>query len=575
MLQIDSEVNRAMGKQDYQTKPSGNDESRPPEEVLNAVIQEVEAFHRNFRDRLSQDVLRLQQDKDRLIADIESLQRKHRELQLQQSETLSERDLAKQRVWLKQLAQILANNLQRELIARINQIRVESDQPLLSGGGTPILSGSPEAPADLAPHELEAVLEGSLNQTFHSLQQELNSYHSDLSERLSNMQTLEQQVETLLETVVNRLREQLNLTEELKPDSPRVLPPESGDKSELKITHKPPQTPNAPSSVQVGLFLALMSALVLSLFNVCLRILLKTSDTPKVIFGLFEIDGVITPGLGNSLLILLLRMIVVMLLMPFLATFLYPAVWSDIRRFFNSGDSKLMATVIGSGFFLFLSQVCIYIAIGEIPTGIAITIFFVYPIITVLASWGLFGERPSLIRIGAMFTILIGGILSLPNFFAGAAGNTEIGVLAALGAGIAFAGYVLLTQVAAGKLHPIPFSLVNFAAIFVFCSLSLMLLPDNLGLEVNPDLWNPIIIGGVILGVLTLLSYLLNNFAIRSAGAALASIIGTSGPALTALLAFLIIGEALSFKQISGMGLVIVGVGSMSVERMLLAKSKT
>lgn len=564
-----------MGKQDYQTKPSGNDESRPPEEVLNAVIQEVEAFHRNFRDRLSQDVLRLQQDKDRLIADIESLQRKHRELQLQQSETLSERDLAKQRVWLKQLAQILANNLQRELIARINQIRVESDQPLLSGGGTPILSGSPEAPADLAPHELEAVLEGSLNQTFHSLQQELNSYHSDLSERLSNMQTLEQQVETLLETVVNRLREQLNLTEELKPDSPRVLPPESGDKSELKITHKPPQTPNAPSSVQVGLFLALMSALVLSLFNVCLRILLKTSDTPKVIFGLFEIDGVITPGLGNSLLILLLRMIVVMLLMPFLATFLYPAVWSDIRRFFNSGDSKLMATVIGSGFFLFLSQVCIYIAIGEIPTGIAITIFFVYPIITVLASWGLFGERPSLIRIGAMFTILIGGILSLPNFFAGAAGNTEIGVLAALGAGIAFAGYVLLTQVAAGKLHPIPFSLVNFAAIFVFCSLSLMLLPDNLGLEVNPDLWNPIIIGGVILGVLTLLSYLLNNFAIRSAGAALASIIGTSGPALTALLAFLIIGEALSFKQISGMGLVIVGVGSMSVERMLLAKSKT
>ncbi|TVU54050.1 MAG: hypothetical protein EA414_09060 [Arthrospira sp. PLM2.Bin9] len=566
-----------MGKQDYQPQPSVNDDSRPPEEVLNAVIQEVEAFHRNFRDRLSQDVLRLQQDKDRLMADIENLQRQHQELQSQKSQTLSERDLAQQRVWLKQLAQILANNLQRELIARINQIRVESDQPLLSGEGTPMLSGSSEAPADLAPQELEAVLEGSLNQTFHGLQQELNSYHSDLSERLTNMQTLEQQVETLLETVVNRLRQQLNPTEELTPDSSRPLPPESGDKSELKITHKPkpPQAPNAPSSVQVGLFLALMSALVLSLFNVCLRILLKTSDTPKVMFGLFEVDGVITPGLGNSLLILLLRMIVVMLLMPFLATFLYPAVWSDIRRFFNSGDSKLMATVIGSGFFLFLSQVCIYIAIGEIPTGIAITIFFVYPIITVLASWGLFGDRPSLIRIGAMFTILIGGILSLPNFFGGAAGNTEIGVLAALGAGIAFAGYVLLTQIAAGKLHPIPFSLVNFASIFVFCSLSLMLLPDNLGLEVNPDLWNPIIIGGAILGVLTLLSYLLNNFAIRSAGAALASIIGTSGPALTALLAFLIIGEALSFKQISGMGLVIIGVGSMSVERMLLAKRKT
>ena len=100
-----------MGKQDYQPQPSVNDDSRPPEEVLNAVIHEVEAFHRNFRDRLSQDVLRLQQDKDRLIADIENLQRQHQELQSQKSQTLSERDLAQQRVWLKQLAQILANNL--------------------------------------------------------------------------------------------------------------------------------------------------------------------------------------------------------------------------------------------------------------------------------------------------------------------------------------------------------------------------------------------------------------------------------------------------------------------------------
>jgi drug/metabolite transporter (DMT)-like permease len=234
----------------------------------------------------------------------------------------------------------------------------------------------------------------------------------------------------------------------------------------------------------------------------------------------------------------------------------------------------LVWTVVGSGFFLFLSQVCIYIAIGEIPTGIAITIFFVYPIITVLASWGLFGDRPSLIRVGAMIAILIGGVLSLPNFLGGAAGNTGVGVIAALGAGIAFAGYVLFTQIAAGKLHPIPFSLVNFASIFVFCALSLMFLPDNLGLDVNPNLWTGIIVGGVILGVLTLLSYLLNNFAIRSAGAALASIIGTSGPALTALFAFLIIGEALTLQQIGGMGLVILGVGTMSVERMLVPKKK-
>jgi drug/metabolite transporter (DMT)-like permease len=265
-------------------------------------------------------------------------------------------------------------------------------------------------------------------------------------------------------------------------------------------------------------------------------------------------------------------MIVVIALMPVLATVLYPAVWTDLKRFLQSGNTKLMLTVVGSGFFLFLSQVCIYIAIGQIPTGIAITIFFIYPIVTVLASWGLFGDKPTAIRVVAMIVILAGGIFSLPSLFAGAAGNTQLGIISAVAAGVAFAGYVLLTQIAAGKLHPIPFSLVNFAAIFVFCAVSLMLLPDQFSLDINPNAWTGILIGGLILGVLTLLSYLLNNFAIRSAGAALASIIGTSGPALTALFAFFVIGEALTGKQIFGMALVILGVGAMSVERMIASK---
>ena len=77
------------------------------------------------------------------------------------------------------------------------------------------------------------------------------------------------------------------------------------------------------------------------------------------------------------------------------------------------------------------------------------------------------------------------------------------------------------------------------------------------------------------MGVLTLSSYLLNNFAIRSAGASLASIIGTTGPALTALFAFWIIGEAIKQQQIYGMALVILGVGAMSIERMIGSKRKS
>ena len=147
--------------------------------------------------------------------------------------------------------------------------------------------------------------------------------------------------------------------------------------------------------------------------------------------------------------------------------------------------------------------------------------------------------------------------------------------MAAVGAGITFSGYVLLTQMAAGKLHPIPFSLVNFSGIFVFSALSLMIpLPPKWAVNIDPSIWSGLIVGGIVLGVLTLFSYLLNNFAIRFAGAARASIIGTSGPALTALFGFIMIQEVLGFKQMLGMILVIVGVAAMSFERIFTARKK-
>lgn len=335
-----------------------------------------------------------------------------------------------------------------------------------------------------------------------------------------------------------------------------------------------PAPPKSASQVSQGLFLAFMSAVVLSVFNVCLKIILKTSPPePRNIFGILEMQGLIAPGVGNSLLILFLRMVVVMSVMPILSPILYPAVWSDIKRFIQSKDYVHMLKVVGSGLFLFVSQVSIYVAIGNIPTGVAITIFFIYPIVTVLASWGLFGDRPTIVRIIAMFVITVGGILALPSFFGGATGNLELGVAAAVVAGIAFAGYVLLVGMSTKKMHPVPMSLVSFAAIFVFSASSLMLpLPEGLNVVFDRSALTGILIGGVVLGLLTLASYLLNNIAIRFAGPSLASIIGTSGPALTAFFGWIAISETLSAKQWSGLGFVTLGVLSMSLERMFAPK---
>ena len=515
-----------MGTQDNQPPPFGSGETRPADEILSSVMQELEAFHCQMKEQMSQDIQRLQADKLRLIEDIESLQMEYRRLQSQQFQALSDR-IPPNPAWLKQLTQIVARNVEQALIARINQIKAASDSPLLASDPSGFVPLSDPNDENISNRELEAVLETSLNHTFQALQQELNHYQSDLSRRLNNMQTLEQQVETLLETIIVRLQQQAEIPTLPGDNQPRELSGSILSRALPAAKVASTQQRQAPvleqkssNSVQFGLFLALLSAVSLSLFNVCLKILLK-GPAPREIFGLFSLEGIIAPGIGNSLLILLLRLIVVMALMPMVATFLYPPVWTDLRRFCYSGDRRLMLKVIGSGFFLFLSQVAIYVAIGEIPTGIAITIFFIYPIVTVIASWALFGDRPTLIRVMAMITILAGGILCLPapnpNI---AMGNVQLGVIASICAGVAFAGFTLLTQIATTKLHPIPFTLVNFATVFVFSALSLMVLPENLGVRLEPGVWNILIIGGVVLGVLTLSSYLLNIFAVRLTGAA-------------------------------------------------------
>ena len=581
----------------YSSKGEPED-AQSAEEVLHSVMQELDALHENVKGQLNQDITRLQTEKNHLIEDIEGLREQYRKLQSQQMEALSGRYIQQQQLWLKQLAQVLAHNLQDLLVQRFNELSANSGHSLSS----PIPSGEfpipmPRTNYDERASELLAALDERIDRSFQMLEQDLSSYESELSMRLNNMQTLERQGEELLQNLVNRIREELESEEEYL-ENPfdaqdsypeestnsvraQVLQPTPADRPREPVP-QPSSVPStapakAPSQVQTGLVLALSSAVVLSLFNVCLRILIK-SKTPRVVFGLFEFPGVVTPGFGNSLLILLMRLIVVMALMPILATFLYPSVWKDIRRLFQSGDRALWSKVLGSAFFLFLSQVLIYLAIGNIPAGIAITIFFIYPIVTVLGSWILFGSRPSRVGFLAIVGITAGLILAgWPSLAAPApgSGNVAVGVTAALASGITFAGYVLLTQMAAGKLHPIPFSLVNFAAIFVFSSLSLWVpLSDNFAPKIDQNVWPGLIVGGVVLGVLTLFSYLLNNFAIRFAGAALASVIGTLGPALTALFGFIIINEKLQPVAILGMAVVTLSVGAMSVERIMAPQKK-
>ena len=596
-----------MGQLDKQADSSATANPQAVTELLRTMTQEIEALHQNLLGQLCQDVERLQREKAQLIEEIEKLQSQHHQQILQQQHLV------------RQITPTLVNQLQEIVTAHLKQMEgslrasyLNPDSECLehnSRRGLIDYSGNSSDQPTLIPKDynenvarLVASLDLTLRATFNTLQQDIQSYQSSLSQQLGQMYSLEKQGEVFLENLVNRLKKEtilesstiestqlsshkksihsswqhsdiseypsknqyLNRSTVSYPYQPLVsliLP--LADPKLLTVPSPAQLTPKRKHQLTLGLLLVLLSFLLQAFDYIVITVIFNKS----LIFGLFEVGGFLVPSLGNSLLLLWLRMLFVVPLTALVSTILYPPVWQDIKQFVLSKDWFLFLKILGSGFFLFLSQVLLYQALGAIAPGIAIGIFFIYPILSVLLAWVLFGVRPTLVSNLVIFSVLAGFVLmTLP----GSSTNnfSDSGVGPAAGASIAFALYVILSQTSAQKLNPIPLSLMNFVIILAFSGLSLAgPVPQSWKFDVLPSMWSSLIISILILSGLTLFSYFLNNLGLRKIDAAKASILGTTVPALTALLALVTIQSHLLAAQVFGLLLVTLGVAALSFER--------
>ncbi|WYL95678.1 MAG: EamA family transporter [Gloeotrichia echinulata IR180] len=342
-----------------------------------------------------------------------------------------------------------------------------------------------------------------------------------------------------------------------------------------KATPPTPSTPRAQtlSPIQIGFLLIVLSTVLSSLYNVAIKVLFQEGSQ---VLGV-TVEGLILPNLGNTFLILMLRLLVVVPLMLMLAPMMHSQIWEDLQNLFdsagakpNSTDGKKPKTLqlsIASGCCLFLSQVLIYIAIGQITTGAAIALFFIYPIISGLLSWLLFRDRPSLFRSGAIGALFCGELLVLGGASSTSTGNVVLGSSAAIFAGIAFSAYVILTRLCANKVHPVSLTLINFTTMLLLSCICLLIpLPSDWSLNIDMTKILEIILTAFILGVLTLCSYVLNNIGISKLGASRSAIIGASVPILTVIFAGLIIQDSLEIVQILGVLLVTFSAAAFSFE---------
>lgn len=259
-----------------------------------------------------------------------------------------------------------------------------------------------------------------------------------------------------------------------------------------------------------------------------------------------------------------MRMLLVVPVMALLAPKLYPSALKELQSLLTRDRRDVLIQACGCGVLMFVYIAALYVAIGLIPTGIAMTLFFTYPVFTALLAWKFFGDRPTLFRWIVMGIILVGSALTIPQSSATSNNNAiAIGILASVGSGVIYALYTVIAQKCFEKLHPIPFTWISFASTLLLSGISLLFwqLPDA------QLAWTPLWIGGIFSGLVSFIGHTLNNMGIRIIGATAASIIGSSSPALTALVAWVTIRENLNLIQIIGIGIVTLGIALLSGER--------
>ncbi|MGB5973371.1 MAG: hypothetical protein WBG38_08630, partial [Nodosilinea sp.] len=216
-----------MGPSDHLPNSSAPQPDPPSAEVVLRVLgHDLEALRHQVTGYLSSDIARLQARKQRLMADVEALegdyealQRQHQQLQSTYAEGLSQQQTIQQQAWAKRLAVALATHLQGQLetaLAKAHSSILQTSSHLDAV--------SPSATAIQSLAALDTTLQGTLT----SLQQDLTSYHSSLSQQINRMQSVEQQGEAILEALVARLSQQLQGQMTPPPVRRSSTPPRNG-----------------------------------------------------------------------------------------------------------------------------------------------------------------------------------------------------------------------------------------------------------------------------------------------------------------------------------------------------------
>ena len=212
------------------------------------------------------------------------------------------------------------------------------------------------------------------------------------------------------------------------------------------------------------------------------------------------------------------------------------------------------------------AQLCYYNAVAHLSVGVALLLEYTAPILVVGWVWATTRRRPSVMTFGGV-AVAIAGIILVLDVFSGAHINL-IGVSWGLAAAVCAACYFMMSNKASTDgdgLNPI-----SLAAGGLIIGTTAVALLGVAGIMPLTFTTNPVTIAGhttawlvpvIALGLIpTALAYTLGIIGIARLKPRFASLVGLSEVLFAVLIAWIMLGEAMSVSQAIGGAVVLVGL---------------
>lgn len=213
-----------------------------------------------------------------------------------------------------------------------------------------------------------------------------------------------------------------------------------------------------------------------------------------------------------------------------------------------------------------VTSITLLIGYANISSGIASTINFMYPVIVAICMMIFFGEKKSLVDIGAVIVSIFGVyLLASGDSIIVENGNTRLGLICSLISAFSFAAYyIAMKQLKADKIEVVKFTTWIMMLSALYFIIRAIMIEGKISMVPDGKSWLYIL--GLGLWA-TMVSNITGVKAVRRIGPTMTSILGALQPLTAVILGVLFLDEHVYLRSLIGIVLIMSAVSVVIVHQ--------